>query len=194
MPHLPKSLVIPATRRFQTGQAGIISATVPKLQSAWDDLDNYDEDAIDELVTAAEKPLRSLKSAAVRQALGLYTVLAGVRPPGISVDEVPTVPDLRSPFISVWQALKSGTPYPEALLAGRSRIEAVISDFAVSSARQTGDVFVEKARVHPSGWERITDANACDWCDMVAEDIYSSADAADFGHDRCGCTAVPAFD
>lgn len=172
----------------------IISATVPKLQSAWDDLDNYDEGAVDELVTAAEKPLRSLKSAAVRQALGLYTVLAGVRPPAISVDEIPTVPDLRSPFISVWQALKSGTPYPEAVLAGRSRIEAVVSDFTVSSARQTGGVFVEKAHVHSNGWERIPDAGACAWCEEVAQQTYASADSADFGHDRCGCTATPAFD
>jgi hypothetical protein len=193
MPRLPDHLRLPATRRFQTAIATAVGRTTPGLQRAFDDLDDYNEDAVAILTRRAAPAITAIKTTAVRSALGYYTVLAGVRPPRVAIGDVSTVPNLRAPFISVWQALASGNSYTDALAAGRSRIEAVVSDFAVSSARQTGDVFVEKAGLHVAGWERIPDSGACAWCEEVAADTYSSAEAADFGHDRCQCTAAPAF-
>lgn len=193
MPRLPNHLRLPATRRFQATQANVIARATPKAIAAFDDLDSYDEADIDTLTAATAGTFTAVKSIAVTSAVGYYSVLAGVRPPAIRPGDVATVPDLRSPFISIWQSFAAGNNYENALASGRARLEAVVHDYAISSARQTGDVFVEKARVHVVGWERTPDANACDWCDEVSGQLYNSADSADFGHDRCACTADPLF-
>lgn len=190
---LPNHLRLPATRRFQATIASVVDRATPALQRAFDSLDDYDEASIAALTAKVTSNLTAVKATAVRSALGYYTVLAGVRPPTIAPGEVPTTANIRAPFISVWQALASGHSFEDARLAGRARIEAVAMDFAVSSARQTGDLFVAKAGLRVSGWDRIPEAGACDWCEQVAADTYPSAEAADFGHDRCQCTAAPAF-
>lgn len=194
MPRLPSHLRGPLTQRFQSSLTAVVDHTAPKIEQLWDDLDGYDEDSVETLALAAASPMQALKTHVVRQALGYYTILSGIRPPSVPVGDVRTTPSLRDPFISVWQALASGNSFPDALAAGRARIDAVVSNFANSSARQTGDLFVAKADLKPHGWERIPDAGACAWCEDVAGEIYSSADSADFGHDRCGCSAAPVFD
>lgn len=163
------------------------------MQQAWDGLEGYDDTDIDEFVTKTTHAVATLKSTAVLTAAGYYTVLAGVRPPAIAVAEVTAGPNLREPFISYWQALSGGNSVVDALAIGRSRIEAVTTNLANSAARQTGDLFIAKADLTVHGWERIPDPGACDWCQMVAESTYDSADSADFGHDRCMCAAAPNF-
>jgi hypothetical protein len=191
LPRLPDHLRLPATRRFQSTITNVVGRATPALYRAWDDLDDYDEDSVDTLAAKAAPTLTAVKATAVRSAVGYYTVLAGVRPPRVATGDVSTAADMRAPFISTWQALASGNAYDAAVAAGRSRLEAVLSDFAVSASRQTGDVFVARANVRVHGWERITDSGACPWCEEVAGETYSSAEAADFGHDRCNCTAAP---
>lgn len=46
------------------------------------------------------------------------------------------------------------------------------------------------------GWQRVTRADGCDWCQMLASraDLYRSESTADFGaHDDCNCTVTPAW-
>jgi len=188
MPRLPDHLRLPLTRRFQQALAAIIANTTPAVHRAFDNLTTYDEESINAFVAKAGPSLQAAKAASVRQAAAYYTLLAGITPPSIAPAEVVIVPNLRDPFISVWQALGSGLAYTAALDAGRARVEAVVSNFTVSTARQTGDVFVAKAHLPAPRWERIPDGGACDWCLEAANDTYDSAESADFGHDRCGCT------
>lgn len=163
------------------------------MQKAWDDLEGYDAADVETFAAKSATSTTNLKSTAVLTAAGYYTVLAGVRPPPIAATEIGIGPNMREPFISYWQALAGGHLVAEALAIGRSRIEAVTTNLANSAARQTGDLFVAKAELTVHGWERIPDLEACDWCQMVADDTYASADAADFGHDRCMCAAAPNF-
>lgn len=193
MPRLPNHLRRPLTTRFQTALVAVVGNATPSLVRAFDDLDNYDEDAVEKLAVAAAPKIQAVKTAVVRQAAGYYSLLSGVRAPDIAVGEVAVVATMRDPFISVWRALQAGNSFPDALAAGRARLEAVVANLANSTARQTGDLFVAKANLEVRGWERITNAGACAWCEEVADAIYGSADSADFGHDRCGCTAAPAF-
>jgi hypothetical protein len=174
--------------------AAVVTNATPILHRIWDGLDNYDEGSVETLTLAVEAPLQAVKTASVRQAVGYYTVLSGAPPQAVTVAEVGAAANMRDPFISVWQALASGNSYEDALFAGRARIEAVVSNLANSSARQTGDLFVRKARLKVHGFERIPNIGACPWCQSVAGRIYKSADAADFGHDRCSCTAAPIFE
>lgn len=46
-----------------------------------------------------------------------------------------------------------------------------------------------------SGWQRVTDGNACAFCEMLAGrgSVYSEAGADFASHDACGCSATPAW-
>jgi len=45
------------------------------------------------------------------------------------------------------------------------------------------------------GWQRITSANACDFCIMLANrgEVYSAGSSLFKSHDACGCTAQPVY-
>ena len=193
MPRLPDRLRPPLTRRFQQSIATLAATNTRTIQRMWDSLNTYDEAEVAGLAARSAPTMAAVKSTAMRQATGFYSVLSGVRPPSIRTDELALTADLRQPFIAHWQALASGRPWAEAVAAGSARIEAVVSNYAVSSARQTGDLFVAKANLPKPTWSRVTDANACDWCVEMTQYEYASAEIADFGHDRCNCTPVPNF-
>lgn len=181
------------TRRFQHVLNTLGASTAQRLRPAWGALPEYNEAQIVTFAKKATPILNAAKSAAVHHAGAYYALTAGVRPVGINVATIAVEPDLREPFISVWQALKSGNSYEHAVTAGEERLDAVSRDLIVSSARQTGDEVVSKAGLRVVGWERITDEDACPWCEEVAPGFYLTAESADFGHDRCGCTADPIF-
>lgn len=181
------------TRRFQQVLTTIGDSTARRLQPAWNALSEYNEADIPTFAKQATPILTAAKTVAVHHAGAYYALTAGVAPAGISVATIATQPDLRAPFISVWQALKSGNPYEDAVAAGEGRLDAISRDLITSSARQTGDEVVSKAGLRVVGWERIPDDGACPWCEEVAPGFYLTAESADFGHDRCGCTADPIF-
>jgi len=137
--------------------------------------------------------LNAAKFAAVRQAAGYYTLTAGVRAIGVKAATIAVEPDTRAPFIATWLALKNGDPIETAVEHGASRLDALSTDFIVSSARQTGDAVIEKSGLKIIGWERIPDDDACPWCEEVAPGFYHSAESADFGHSNCGCSAEPLY-
>lgn len=193
MPIASKAQRLTLTRRYQTALAAVVANATPTMHRLWDGLPAYDEANVETLAVAAAPPLQAVKQASVRHSLGYYTVLAGVKPPTIKPAEVAATADMRDPFISTWLALKSGNSFEAALLAGRARVVAVVANLVNSTARQTGDLFVAKANLETAGWERITNRGACAWCESVAGQLYQSADSADFGHDRCACTAAPLF-
>lgn len=181
----------PLTQRFQLVLAAIGQASSPKLARMWNNLPAYDKANIEEFARKATPVMTSAKFAAVRQAAGYYALIAGVRPVVVKPDDVAVDFDPRDPFISTWNALKSGVPFEAAVLAGLGRTDALVRDFVTSSSRQTGDVVFQRANVKVAGWERVPDGGACPWCLEVAPGFYNSAESADFGHERCGCSAAP---
>lgn len=193
MPRLASSLRLPLTRRFQAAQLVVVNNAAPQLQRMWGNLDSHNSDDVAALTSRAGSFVSASKSTSVRQSLGYYQVLSGTKPPLIHPDEVDVDATLRDPFISYWLALKNGHSEDEALALGSSRIVDVVTNLVVGASRQTGDLYVAKAGLQVDGWERIPESSACDWCEELALDTYASADSADFGHDRCGCTAAPKF-
>lgn len=163
------------------------------LHRSWTALGSYNEAQIPEFTRNATPILTAAKSTAVRHAAAFYALTAGIPPVGITIDAVPIEPDFRAPFISVWLALKGGAVLEDAIAAGAGRLDAVTRDLVTSAARQTGDVVVAHADLKVIGWERVPDDGACPWCLEVAPGFYHSAESADFGHDRCGCTAEPIY-
>lgn len=181
------------TRRFQTVLNTVGDSTAVRLQPAWAALSDYDEDQIPAFTAKATPILTAAKNVAVRHAVAFYALAAGIAPLAVPLDAIPVEPDLREPFISVWLALKSGSSLTDAIAAGSGRLDAVSRNLITSSARQTGDQVVKRAGLKIVGWERVPDDDACPWCESVAPGFYLSAESADFGHDRCGCTAEPIY-
>lgn len=181
------------SRRFQNDLKRIGDGAARHLRPAWNALPSYDEDQIPKFSKRAVPILNAAKNVAVHHAAAFYAVSAGIAPVGVPASAVATVPDVRAPFISVWNALKSGEQWEAAVLAGAGRLDAIARDLVTSSSRQTGDLIVERAGLQIVGWVRVPDAGACEWCLEVAPGFYMSAESADFGHDRCGCTAEPIF-
>lgn len=179
------------TRRFQQLLTTIGDGTASRLKVQWANLDSYDEDQIPDFTRKATPILHGAKRAAVHHAAAYYSLTTGVAPVGVPFDAVPAAPDLREPFISTWRALASGAVLVAAVEAGAGRLDAVARNLVTSASRQTGDVVVDKAGLKVIGWERVPDDAACEWCLTVAPGFYTTAETADFGHDRCGCTAEP---
>lgn len=173
--------------RYQTRTAAIGEQTGQQLSRLWLDV-GPEFDMLPAFAEQAEPILGPPKAATVRFASALYGVLSGQRPTGINPDDVEVPDRLRDPFIAYWRAINQGNDTPDALISGAARAEAVARDFVTSAGRRTGDVVVSGRYVQ---WQRLTDGRACDWCISMTVHTWDSSEAADFGHDRCGCTPVP---
>lgn len=190
---LPPERRAALTRRFQNVLATVGDSSARRLRPVWSSLDTYNEDQIPEFTRKAAPILSAAKVVAVKHAAAFYALTAGIAPVGVAVTSVAIEPQFRAPFISTWLALKGGSSLDDAIAAGEGRLDAIARDLVTSSARQTGDAVIAKADLKIIGWERIPDDSACDWCLSVAPGFYHSAESADFGHDRCGCTAGPIY-
>lgn len=193
MPPLPAHLRRPLTVRFQTALAALVGTAAPRIARAWAALPDYDEQRIPTFARATESTFNAAKLGAIAHAGGYYAISAGVQPVGVNPNLIDVAPDVRAPFIAVWNALDSKLPIADAISAGSARTEAVVANLVQSAARRTGDEVHKQAGVRVHGWERIPDGDACPWCLDVAPGFYHSAESADFGHDRCGCTAAPIY-
>jgi hypothetical protein len=184
------------TRTFQTTIARIGDRAAALTARQWAALGNWDEADVEAFARASAPTLQAAKDAAVQSGRGYYAVRAKLlRPPTITSAMVDVAADPREPFIAYWRALKSGNPIDAAIESGTARAGAIARNLASSASRRTADVLYSRADVYVGRWVRVPDANACDWCQLIAEGNggYKSAETADFGHDRCNCTAEPMF-
>lgn len=179
-----------AIRRYRRRLTVHRDRTALALIAAWDALQAHNEADVDLYTRRTATAFTAAKSATVALSAGFVAVALGIRPVGVNPDAVDVTPYTRGPFLAHWHALTQGRPFDEALLVGRSTAEAVGFDFVQSVANRTGD-HVVKASGRTVKWRRVPDVKACDWCRLVAGDHYNSAETADFGHARDGCTVVP---
>lgn len=188
---LPTSQRLAITRRLQAQLTAIAERSVVPVDRAWLALNDYrDEDAA--RFTKAVGPSTSAASTAARSiATGYYGAVLGVPAPAISAAELAVAFDALAPFIATRKAVADGYPLDEAAVIGRSTAHAQVRNLTISTARRTGDVFVEKSGVRIRGWERNAEAKACPWCASKDGLIFHTAEAGDFGHDRCNCTVSP---
>lgn len=180
-----------AIRRHQRLIGRYRERTSAALVSIWAQLDSIDEDAVEAFARRATPVLAGVKQATVATSSAFFALAAGTRPVGIRPERVVVEPRIRHPFLSAWHALNEGREYEEALTVGRSQASAVGFDFVQSTSRQTGDVFAEQSGMQMR-WNRVPSPGACEWCQTVAGQTYATAESADFGHDRCDCSVIPA--
>lgn len=184
-------MISPAAMRRYQRQIGVYrDRTAALLIAAWDDQPGIDRSDIPTFTTATAPALAGGKAAAVSLSAAFFALVLGIRPVGVNPADVMLEPDTEGPFRAAWHALAMGRSYAEAVQVGRSTAQAVGFDFVQSAARRTGDVVAERSDKHVR-WARVPGGNACEWCLLVAGQSYTSAEAADFGHERDDCDVVP---
>lgn len=165
--------------------------TAAALVAAWGKLPAYNEEDVEEFTRSTAPALAGAKVAAVGLAGAFFALALGTRPAPIRAQDIDVEPDLRGPFRATWHALSMGRPYEEAVTVGRATSQAVGFDFVQHTARRTGD-HVAAATGREVRWARVPGASSCPWCiDLANGNTWPTAEAADFGHERCDCDAVP---
>ncbi len=181
----------PALTQYRRIVAAQRTATARAFLATWDALPTIDNETFEAFASRLAAQVAGARSATVATTSAFYAHLLEVPPVGVPADLVDSAPNLRDPFTTTWKALGDGHPYDEALLMGRSVVEAVARDFVQSTSRRTGDVFAARSGL-TLRWERVAEPGACDWCRDRDGGIYLSAAEGDYGHGRCNCDVVPA--
>jgi hypothetical protein len=190
---LPDAAVEVLAGRYKTRLLEVIGHTSGQITGIWDAMPTHDRDDIGDLQDRAVPALRAGRNAVVTLSAGFYATLAGTRAPKVDPTRLGAYFDAEMPFTAYWHALKVGREKDDALAAGGAAFEAATSRFLVSNARRTGDPVIAASGRDVDHWRRLADAGDCDWCHARALEIYPTAEATDFGHDRCLCLAQPKF-
>lgn len=180
-----------ALRRYDRLLTGFRQRTATALALAWDALDTYDDDGLEQFTALTAPTLTASKRAAIAASTAIFSLAFEIRPPALTVNDVAVTPRINHPFLALWHAVNEGRPNDEALAVGRSQAQAVGQDFVQQTARRTGDAVAQTAGID-TRWRRVPNAGACPWCQTISGQLYRTAESADFGHDRCFCMVVPA--
>jgi len=191
----------PATARYQNTLKRLRRAAVAHSTVLWRQLPSIDRSQVPAFVAEVVP----IVEAAQRQAVALTTAYQAHRldisTPALDVDRLIGTyarngadPELvyGRPFISVWSALKDGTSYADAVAQGLDRLQGLADEDVALAARDAAGTLVATTD-GVTGWERVPDGQACDFCLMASTQTYSSGDLMDL-HDRCGCTVEPITD
>jgi hypothetical protein len=154
------------------------------VRDAFLDLVHLNEADIEEFVRNA-KPYTS---AGIREASDLAAgyiaeltgevVVAGTVDPRVYFD---------TPFHKTWHRLSEGDLWADARQSGASAADGVGYD-SVSDGASAG---MGKAVKSATGWRRMLQPGACEWCQVVATKLYRTQESATFGHLKCHCKPVP---
>ena len=101
-------------------------------------------------------------------------------------DLIAPVVDFEGPFLRTWHQLKEGAPWEEARVSGSSVAEVTGYDVTLDGASAR----MGQPGVKVRGWRRVINASACEWCQVVATQLYRTQESATFGHHGCRCTTV----
>jgi hypothetical protein len=167
--------------------------------------------------TAVAALIVSRRQQSVQMAATFYRnerLAAGVRTPFIPTTPGP-LPDEQvlktidaTGIGSYTRSLRGGATPGQALDRAAVALSGASSRLALDGGRAVVDQSVQDDD-EAIGWVRVTDADPCPWCLMMASRgaVYHSAETAgkernsrfvgdgDFKwHDHCGCTAVPVWD
>lgn len=175
----------------KAAQANITDRTAQRILSAWEQLGSWERADVERFVASIAPDIAAAKAASVRLANALYSLVLDVPPARLSAEKIATTYNADAAFQSFWHALSEGRDFGSALDAGGSTAQAQVANFVTSTARQTGGTVAKQSGRQLNGWARVPSATACEWCQLVSLQTYHSAESADFGHDRCDCTAVP---
>lgn len=184
-----------------------IAADVQRIiAAAWRLLDPQDLDATAQRWAATVLPLilagRERSAATAATYLRAFaSVEAGVQPRLVlpeTTDELRAAVNtslLVTGAVTIRALTASGYDLDHAANTAQSRTQGAAQRHVLNGGRDTVRASVA-ADPRGTGWVRVTSANACGFCLMLAgrDDTVYSAETADFGsHDNCDCSVEPVY-
>lgn len=174
--------------------ARLRSRTGDRVTRLWNALPGYREENLPDwlrsvvpLIEAAQRQQVAITDAYLARALERQPVgveaaalIGAAARKGTSPADVYT-----RPFEQVWRALSNGTPFEEARLQGLSR---AVSSSAMDVQLAMRDTLQGVGEIDPEiqGYQRVADADACDFCLSLDGAQMRTADPMPL-HNFCGC-------
>ena len=191
------------TREHRTRQLAIRAAVIRDFQRLWPIWDSGDLRTFDLLVQATIPLIDLRRGTSAGVAADYYTafrVAEGI--PGSAgariADQAPRDQLVTSLYVTgktqVQRALRSGFSVQAARQNTFVTMSGAVTRHVLNAGRDTL-ILSTASDKRARGWRRITDANPCSFCSMLAgRGAVYSAETADFqAHDHCGCSAEPTF-
>jgi hypothetical protein len=181
---LDESEAIGLTLAYEIELDRLAAAVARAVREAFMDLLHIDEADIEEFVREA-KPLATAGAReAADLASGYIAELTGEALTPTELDLARVAYD--SPFHRAWHQLKEGDLWEDARESGASVAEGIGYDATSDGAAQR----MGKPGVQTTGWRRLVQADACEWCQVVATKLYRTQQSATFGHRHCRCKPI----
>ncbi len=196
-------------------QERLRALVVRGVQAAWDDLPNYDEESVAPFLAVVAPFVLAAQAQAVALTNAFLSLSLGRPPVGLDVslligpairkatpavieasqvgpfplaadaEGVPPEVTYRRPFVQTWSALADHTPWVDAVAAGRKRAGGMAAMDVQNAMRHTLRLVGEQDNLI-LGYRRVPDADACDFCKLIAGRRYLTADLMEV-HENCGC-------
>lgn len=192
------------TARHRQAQHLLRLATVRDLLKLWPALDVQRLDrtypawasAVSALVDRNQRTSAGLAAAYIRafraQEIGLEQFTPTLAEP-VAAEQVQTVLRVTS-VVSIKQAMLRGDKLAKAMDKAFVLSSGEASRLVLDGGRRT---ILDSIRDDPkaSGWQRVTDGNACGFCRMLAGRgfVYKAETVHFASHGHCGCSAVPEY-
>jgi hypothetical protein len=154
------------------------------VRGVFQNLESIDRSEIERFIALAEPYTGAGQAEGADLAAAYLSELTGQ---SLSAAQVtfPTI-DYSGPFQRTWHNLKEMTPYDEARAGGDSVAEMLGYD----SVNDGASARMARPGIQVAGYRRVISAKACEWCRVVATQLYTSAETATFGHHGCKCTVL----
>lgn len=181
-------------RAHITAQEQLRATARRGVEVIWGSLPAYDKRNVDEwltrvvpLIAAAQRQSVLLTDAFLARALDRAPL--GVDPgrlTGAAVRAGAAPAEVyRRPFVTVWAALKTEVAYDAAVAAGLARATSTAAmDVQLAMRATLTEVGQEDASI--TGYQRVADAGACEFCLSVDGARLTTADPMPL-HNGCGC-------
>lgn len=186
------------TRRYQDSLARLRDHTRRIVEGAWDSLESYDladvptfVDTVVPVVGVAQGHAAALTDAYVASVIRRAPVgvdLERVTGAAVRAGTAPADVYFR-PFVNVWMALKDGKAFTDAVASGRARAGSAAATDILLTTRATANALGEADDLIV-GFQRVPDEGACEFCETVSGQRYTTADLMPI-HNNCGCTVEP---
>lgn len=190
-------------RRYRDRQRALVDGVARVLGTTLLALPDLSQDSIDAYVARAYPTVAGGQNAAATNAAGYMTAL--VRPTtrgrratinvGLALlrSGVLVTPDSRSlvaPMLRARRWVADGETSTKAILAAASYANALSSNDLARAQRVGLDTGAEASGAKITGWLKDPGGDACEWCQTVSGQTYSSPEDVPF-HDRDRCSVIP---
>jgi hypothetical protein len=96
-----------------------------------------------------------------------------------------SVTGLDDPFLHYWHDLKEGQTWEQSRQGGASKADMVGHDVVRDGA--AGRMAEPGTKTKVIAYQRVVHPGACEFCQVVATQMYRSFESAMFGHHKCRC-------